>query len=121
MEEINHFLTHYVVYIVVGILFITIGVIIPKFKLYWLIAGLNGRPKKELEKYNLRYIEQVFGRFLLALGILTIINPILWTCVHREENIGQTFLITTLSTVALMFLFGGINRRRILRSPESGI
>jgi hypothetical protein len=116
MEAIDHFLTHYFVYMVTGILFITIGLIVPKFKLYWLIAGLNGRPKKEIEKYNLRYIEQVFGRFMFALGILTIVNPILWTLASNEENIGPAFLIIPLLTVALMFFFGRIKRKRIYNS-----
>ena len=109
-------MSDYLVFVVVGLLFIVIGVIIPTYKLYWLIAGLNGRPKKEIEKYNLRYIEKYVGLFMLILGVLTIINPFLWTFLNKEENIEQTFLITTLSTVALMFLFGGINRKKIHNS-----
>ncbi len=111
-----HILTDYLVFVIVGILFTIIGVVIPKYKLYWLIAGLNGRPKGDIKKFNLRYIEKYFGLFMFVLGTLTIANPIFWTLLNREENIGQTFIITILSTVASMFLFGGINRRKIYNS-----
>ena len=94
MEVLKHILTDYLILVVVGLLLITIGVMIPKYKLYWLIAGLNGRPKKEIERYNLRYIEKYFGLFMLVLGALTIINPILWTLLDKEENIKQTLSIT---------------------------
>jgi hypothetical protein len=104
------------VFIIVGLIFVTIGIIVPNFRLYWLIAGLNGRAKKELENYSLRYIEKYFGIFMLVLGVLTVLNPIVWSLLNKEEYIGRTFMITTLSVVASMFLFGAINRRKIYKS-----
>ena len=116
METVKHILTDYLVFLIVGLLCVVLGVIIPKLKLYWLIAGLNGRPRKEIEKYNLRYIEKYFGLFMVALGTLTIINPILWTVLNNEKNIEVTFLIIVLGTVGLMFIFGMVDRRRIQNS-----
>jgi hypothetical protein len=116
MALIKHILTDYLIFLVVGLSFIIVGIVIPAFKLYWLIAGLNGRPKSELKKYNLRYIEKYVGRFILVMGILIILNPIAWTLLSKEENIEQTFLIIILSTVSLMFAFGRINRRKIYNS-----
>lgn len=116
MEIIKSVLSDNLVVVLAGILFVIVGIAIPKFKMYWLIAGLNGRPKIEIEKYNLRYIEKYFGLFMLLLGMLTIINPILWTSLNKAENIGQTVMVTTLTTVTFMFVFGLVNRRKIYNS-----
>ena len=116
METIKHILTDNLVILIIGLSFVTIGIIVPKFKLYWLIAGLNGLSKKELERFNLRYIEKYFGTFMLILGLLTIINPFLWTAMQRQGNILPTFLVVTVGTIILMFIIGGINRRKIYNS-----
>lgn len=52
----------YWILVLIGLLYIGLGLAIPKYKLYWLIAGLNGLSKKEQEKFDLRYIEKYFGR-----------------------------------------------------------
>jgi|GEM_PF-2422014 hypothetical protein len=117
MQVFEQVFTNHFAIVITGVLFFTLGIIIPKFKMYWLIAGLNGRPKKDIEKqYNLRYIEKYFGIFMLALGILTILNPIIWTALTKEENIGQTFVISTLLTVAFWFVFVAIGKKKIYQS-----
>ena len=116
MEVVIHTITNNLVLLIVGFSFLIIGIIVPRFKLYWLIAGLNGLPEKDLRKFNLRYIEKYFGIFMLILGVLTIINPFFWTALHRQENITLTFSITTFGVIGIMFVFGGINRKKIYNS-----
>jgi hypothetical protein len=107
------------VLILVGIVFLTVGIIIPRFRMYWLIAGLNGLSKKELEKFNLRYIEKRFGAMMSFLGILTMINPLLLTYIGKAEFILRTFLVTLLVVTVLGAIAGYVSRKKIYHSGDN--
>ena len=113
MENLPTSFINNLILIIVGASFILIGLIVPRFKLYWLIAGLNGLPKKELKKYNLRYIEKYFGLFMIIQGLLVIGDPFFWTWMNHPEYILTTFLIVFFSTIVCMFIFGTIFRKKI--------
>ena len=81
--------------------------------MYRLIAGLNGLSKKDLEKFNLRYIEKYFGLFMIILGAILFTNPIIWTFLDKK-NIDQTLLVSTLTSIGLLFIFGLVNRKKFM-------
>lgn len=103
------------VILLVGIFIVATGIIIPRFKVYEIICR-NGLTKRDYDSINFRYIEKYAGLFALALGILTIINPFLWTVLHKPENIGPTLWISTFSAFALILILGLINKKNIYNS-----
>ena len=49
-----------ITFVAIGLLFIIIAIVVGVFKQYWLIAGVNTAPKKELEKIDLEYVGKYF-------------------------------------------------------------
>jgi len=101
--------------LLVGLFLVATGIIIPRFKVYEIICR-NGLTKKDYDRINFRFIERYAGLFALALGIVTIINPILWTVLDKPENIGPTLWISTFSTFTLILILGRINQKNIYNS-----
>jgi len=99
--------------LIAGSALIILGIIIPTFRLYWLIAGVNTAPKEELRKIDLKYVGKYFGIFIGGLGLLLILNPFIFSYLGLKSYVPFAQLITAFSVVGFMFIFGSIKKNRI--------
>lgn len=91
METALHIISAYWILLSTGLLFIALGIAVPKYQWYWLIAGLNGLSTEELKKYDLRAIEKFFGKMMITIGVLTFLTIISWVVLERELYIFPSF------------------------------
>ena len=100
---------------VVGLLFIVIAIVIGVFKQYWLIAGVNTAPKKELEKIDLEYVGKYCGIFLGILGLSFMLSPFIFRYLNIMNYFHYFIPITTFAFVGFMFLYGYLKKGRIYK------
>ena len=105
--------------VVVGLLIIIIAIVIGVFKQYWLIAGVNTAPKKELEKIDLEYIGKYFGIFLGIYGLSLMLSPLIFRYLNIMNYFHYYIPITTFAFVVFMFLYGHLKRDRIYKKMTS--
>lgn len=96
-----------------GLGLLILGIIIPTFRLYWLIAGVNTSSKEELRKIDLKYVGKYFGIFIGGLGLLLILNPFIFSSLGLKSYVRYAQPITIFSVVIFMFIFGSIKEKRI--------
>ena len=96
-----------------GSALLILGIIIPTFRLYWLIAGVNMASKEELRKIDLKYVGKYFGIFIGGLGLLLILNPFIFSYLELKSYVKFAQLISIFSVVGFMFVFGSIKENRI--------
>jgi len=94
---------------------IILGIIIPAFRLYWLIAGVNTAPEEQLKKTDLKYVGKYFGIFMCGLGLLLILNPFVFSYVGLKKYMPYIQMITVFSVIVFMFVFGRIKKNRIVK------
>ena len=102
-------------HVVVGLLFIVIGIIAGVFKQHWVIAGLNTKSSSELAEMDLDYVTKYFGLFFGILGTLLVFSPLLFNLFNVSHQARSTiFIIVILSFIAFILLyFNVIKRKRI--------
>jgi hypothetical protein len=106
-------ISDFIVILFIGLLFIAFGIALPKYKLYWLIAGLNTKTKEELAKYNLRYIEKYFGRAFFLLGLALIAVVLLGVQLKLTQFIWPSYIALVLSTVVVLVIFGASSKSKL--------
>jgi hypothetical protein len=99
--------------LIAGSVLLILGIIIPVFRLYWLIAGVNTAPKEELKKIDLEYVGKYFGIFIGGLGLLLMLNPFIFSFLGLQHYIQFIQPVTVVSVIASMFVFGRIKKNRI--------
>jgi hypothetical protein len=109
-------ISDFIVIQIIGLLFIAFGIALPKYKLYWLIAGLNDLTKEELEKYDLRYIEKYFGRAFFLLGVALIAVVFLGVQLKLSQFIWPAFILLVVSTVIILVIFGASRKSKTRKS-----
>jgi UDP-N-acetylmuramyl pentapeptide phosphotransferase/UDP-N-acetylglucosamine-1-phosphate transferase len=109
-------LSNYTLFIVLGTAILLLGIAIPRFRWYFLIAGLNTRSKEDLSKMNLRFIEKYFGWFTKTMGLLIILNPFVCVYLGYESLINICFVIIVVAIAALTILYGAVNKQKIYHS-----
>ena len=113
MDFIRQVISNFKPDLICGSVALIIGIIVPTFRLYWLIAGVNTASKEELRKIDLKYVGKYFGIFIGGLGLLLILNPFIFSYLGLKSYVGFVQVITIFSVVALMFIFGSIKANRI--------
>ena len=63
--------------LILGIVFIVVGLLIKYGKMYFLIAGLNTMNHKQRAEYNLEKIGTLFRNVLCSMGVFIIIGSLL--------------------------------------------
>jgi len=107
-----------VVPIVLGLFFIIIAIVVGVFKQYWLIAGVNTAPKKELEKIDLDYVGKYFGLFLGVFGGIIILGSIICGYLNIMKHFHRFMPFAIFAFVAFLFLHGHIKKDRIYKKNE---
>jgi len=115
MDFVKQVISDFKIDLIVGLGILVLGVIVPTFRLYWLIAGVNTTPKEQLRKMDLKYIGKYFGICMSVLGLLLILNPFVFSYFELKPSIQFIQLITVFSVVAFMFVFGRIKKDRIYK------
>lgn len=115
MDFIRQVLSNFKHDLIVGSVLMILGIIIPTFRLYWLIAGVNTAPKEELRKIDLKYVGKYFGIFMGGLGLLQILNPFIFSYLGLKSYVPFAQLITIFSVIGFMFVFGSIKKNRIYK------
>ena len=106
MEVIKQVITSGDVVVVgLGLLCIIGAIAIGVFKQYWLIAGVNTTPKKELEKYDLEYIGKYFGIFFGIFGSIYMLSPFLFRYLNIMKYFHYLMLITPFAFCAFILLY----------------
>ena len=113
MDFIRQVISDFKPDLISGAALLILGIIIPTFRLYWLIAGVNTTPKEELRKIDLKYVGKYFGIFIGGLGLLLILNPFIFSFLGLKSYVKFVQPITIFSVVGLMFIFGSIKANRI--------
>jgi hypothetical protein len=104
--------------IIIGLVMIIAGIIVPVFKFYWLIAGINTTSKKDLEKIDLKYVGKFFGIFISIFGLVLILIPFVLTYFKLGNYIPIVSVITVFTFVSFMFIFGQIKKKRIYKQNK---
>ncbi len=115
MDIINEVLSNFKPDLIAGSTLIIIGIIIPAFRLNWLIGWVNTLPKEELRKIDLKYVRKYFGIFIGGLGLLIILNPIIFSSLRLKSYLPLVQPITVFSVVVFMFIFVSIKINRIYK------
>jgi len=115
MDLINQVISNFQPHLICGLALLILGIIIPTFQLYWLIAGVNTASKEELRKIDLKYVGKYFGIFIGGLGLLLILNPFIFSYLGLKSYVGIVQFITIISVVGFMFIFGSIKENRIYK------
>jgi hypothetical protein len=115
MDFVKQVISDFKIDLIVGSGIVLMGVIVPVFRLYWLIAGINTTPKEELKKMDLKYIGKYFGICMSVLGFLMILNPFVFSYFGLKQYIPFIQLITVFAVVGFMFVFGRIKKNRIYK------
>ena len=105
--------------VVIGLLIIIIAIMIGVFKQYWLIAGVNTTPKKELEKIDLEYVEKYFGIFFGIFGLSLMLSPFIFRHFNIMNYFHYFIPITTFAFAGFMFLYGHLKKDRIYKKKTS--
>lgn len=63
--------------IIVGLLFIILGILIKYAKMYYLLAGYNTMSKKEQDKYDIEGIASIFRNGMFGMAIIMFIGFII--------------------------------------------
>ena len=113
MDFIRQVISNFKPDLICGLVALIIGIIVPTFRLYWLIAGVNTASKEELRKIDLKYVGKYFGIFIGGLGLLLILNPFIFSYLGLNSYVKFAQLITIFSVVGFMFIFGSIKENRI--------
>jgi len=113
MDFISQVISNFKPDLISGSALLILGIIIPTFRLYWLIAGVNTASKEELRKIDLKYVGKYFGIFIGGLGLLLILNPFIFSYLGLNSYVKFAQLITIFSVVGFMFIFGSIKENRI--------
>jgi len=113
MDFIRQVISNFKPDLICGSVALIIGIIVPTFRLYWLIAGVNTASKEELRKMDLKYVGKYFGIFIGGLGLLLILNPFIFSYLGLKSYVGIVQFITVISVVGFMFIFGSIKENRI--------
>jgi len=116
MDFIRQVLSDFKPDLIAGSGLLILGIIIPVLRLYWLIGWLNSLPKEELRKIDLKYVLKYFGIFIGGLGVLTILNPFIFSYLGLKSYVFAAQLITIFSMLAFMFIFASIKISRIYKS-----
>ena len=101
--------------LIIGLLFIVIGIVVGVFKQYWLIAGVNTAPKKELEKIDLNYVGKYFGIFCGGLGVILIVGQFVFLYFNIRGYMTIFFPIMILLFVVFLFTYGHLKKDRIYK------
>jgi hypothetical protein len=115
MDLIRQVISDFKPDLIVGSALIILGLIIPVFRLYWLIAGVNTAPKEELRKIDLKYVGKYFGIFIGGLGLLQILNPFILSYFGLKSYVRFAQPITVISVIIFMYIFGAIKKNRIYK------
>ena len=123
MDEIINFIKQVVksvevIPLLIGLFFIAIAVIVGVFKQYWLIAGVNTAPKKELEKIDLDYVGRYFGLFFGVFGGIVTLGSIICGYLNIMKHFHRFMPVAIFTFVALLFLHGHIKKDRIYKKNE---
>jgi hypothetical protein len=113
MDFVIQVISDFKIDLIAGFAILVLGVIVPTFRLYWLIAGVNTTPKEQLKKMDLKYTGKYFGIFMSGLGLLLILNPFVFSYFGLKPYIPFIQLITVFLIIAFMFVFGRIKKNRI--------
>ncbi len=113
MDFIKQVIGDFKIDLIIGSIFIVLGIIVPTFHLYWLIAGVNTAPKEQLRKIDLKYVEKFFGVFIALMGLLLITNPFIFSYFGLKAQIKYIQPLSILVVIVLMFVFGKIKQKRI--------
>jgi len=113
MDFIRQVISNFKPDLICGSVALIIGIIVPTFRLYWLIAGVNTASKEELRKMDLKYVGKYFGIFIGGLGLLLILNPFIFSYLGLKSYVGIVQFITVISVVGFMFIFDSIKENRI--------
>jgi hypothetical protein len=113
MDFIKQVISDFKIDLIVGSGIVVMGVIVPVFRLYWLIAGINTTPKEELRKMDLKYIGKYFGICMSVLGLLMILNPFVFSYFGLKPYIKFIQPVTVFAVVGFMFAFGRVKKERI--------
>ena len=113
MDFISQVISNFKPDLISGSALLILGIIIPTFRLYWLIAGVNTASKEQLRKIDLKYVGKYFGIFIGGLGLLLILNPFIFSYLGLNSYVKFAQLITIFSVVGFMFIFGSIKENRI--------
>ena len=115
MDFISQVISDFKPDLISGSALLILGIIIPTFRLYWLIAGVNTASKEELRKIDLKYVGKYFGIFIGGLGLLLILNPFIFSYLGLKSTVRFVQLITIFSVVGFMFIFGRVKENRIYK------
>lgn len=115
MDFISQVISDFKPDLISGSALLILGIIIPTFRLYWLIAGVNTASKEELRKIDLKYVGKYFGIFIGGLGLLLILNPFIFSYLGLKSTVRFAQLITIFSVVGFMFIFGSVKENRIYK------
>ena len=113
MDFVSQVISNFKPDLISGSALLILGIIIPTFRLYWLIAGVNTASKEELRKIDLKYVGKYFGIFIGGLGLLLILNPFIFSYLELNSYVKFAQLISIFSVVGFMFVFGSIKENRI--------
>ena len=104
---------------VIGLLFIVIGILIGVFKQTWLIAGVNTMSKKELAKMDLDYVGKWFGIFSGVFGGIFILSQFIFKYLNIMNYYHYFILISIfVFCVFLILYFNVIKKDRIYKKTE---
>lgn len=62
---------------IVSVLFIVIGVLISKYKCYWLISGYNTSSKEEKARVEIEKVAKHMGRMCYAIAIILFLGSVI--------------------------------------------
>jgi hypothetical protein len=113
MDFVKQVISDFKIDLIVGFAILVLGVIVPTFRLYWLIAGVNTTPKEQLRKMDLKYIGKCFGICMSGLGLLLVLNPFIFSYLGFKPYIQFIQPITVFSVIAFIFVFDRIQKNRI--------
>ena len=100
---------------IAGFICLILGIVVGVFKQYWLIAGVNTAPKKELDKIDLDYVGKYFGISIGTLGIILIAGQFVFLYFNIRGYMTIFFPIMILLFVVFMFTYGHYKKDRIYK------
>jgi hypothetical protein len=115
MEFLLQIISEFKVDLIIGLFLLTLAIIIPVFRLYWLIAGINAASEKDLRKCNKEYLGKFFGLFMGLMGLLIILNPFIFSSLGLKASLSTIQASSIVLIIILMFVVGRINRKKFIK------
>jgi len=115
MDFIRQVISDFKPDLIMGLVLLLLGIIVPAFRLYWLIAGVNTASKELSKNIDYKYVGKYFGIFIGGLGFLLILIPFIFSYFGFKTFAQSALPFVIIIVVGFMLAFGSIKKNRINR------